>query len=123
MRGKGQGAQGLGLEPAMSQEQIGAMFGITRERVRQIELRALTKLRRALRRLAAEGDDGAAEICEQFRERVGESSVPQSRDADDTDGSGSVGTYSLQSRMNRDSVPQSRDGAYSLQPIGAQRRC
>jgi RNA polymerase primary sigma factor len=38
---------GIGAFEAMTLEQVGAHFGVTRERVRQIETKALTKLRRS----------------------------------------------------------------------------
>lgn len=44
--------------PAMTLEEIGAELGVTRERVRQIEMRALEKLRLRCRALRAEWLDG-----------------------------------------------------------------
>jgi DNA-directed RNA polymerase sigma subunit (sigma70/sigma32) len=39
---------GLANEPAMTLEAIGARLGLTRERIRQIEVAALERLRRLL---------------------------------------------------------------------------
>jgi RNA polymerase primary sigma factor len=38
---------GIGAFDAMTLEQVGEHFGVTRERVRQIEAKALSKLRRS----------------------------------------------------------------------------
>ncbi len=41
---------GIGEKSSYSLEEIGAMFNLTRERIRQIEIKALRKLRHAKRR-------------------------------------------------------------------------
>lgn len=53
---------GLGGQPAMTLEQVGRQYGVTRERIRQIEAKALRKLRHPVRmgRWEREGLEGAA---------------------------------------------------------------
>lgn len=57
---------GLGGEQARTLEEVGEMFGVTRERVRQLQNMALTRMRKAL--IAKERQRSREEIEEEHRE-------------------------------------------------------